>query len=88
MPGIEWDMKINREMASRFGVNTQQIGTAVQLVTNGIFIARYRPDDSDDEVDIRVRYPSRRAAFTRWTICGSPTERRASQWFRSAISSR
>ncbi len=58
LPGIEWDLQINREMASRFGVNTQQIGTAVQLVTNGIFIARYRPDDSDDEVDIRVRYPS------------------------------
>ncbi|MGA7713810.1 MAG: efflux RND transporter permease subunit [Rhizomicrobium sp.] len=58
LPGIEWDMKINRELASRFGVNAQQIGTAVQLVTNGIFIARYRPDDSDDEVDIRVRYPN------------------------------
>ncbi|MDE2133711.1 MAG: efflux RND transporter permease subunit [Alphaproteobacteria bacterium] len=58
LPGIEWDMQINRELASRFGVNAQQIGTAVQLVTNGIFIARYRPDDSDNEVDIRVRYPS------------------------------
>jgi multidrug efflux pump len=58
LPGIEWDMRINREMANRFGVGAQQIGTAVQLVTNGIFIARYRPDDSDNEIDIRVRYPS------------------------------
>lgn len=58
LPGIEWDLKINREMASRFGVNATTIGNAVQLVTNGIFVARYRPDDSDDEVDIRVRYPS------------------------------
>jgi multidrug efflux pump len=58
LPGIEWDMQINREMASRFGVDAQQIGTAVQLVTNGIFIARYRPDDTDNEVDIRVRYPN------------------------------
>jgi multidrug efflux pump len=58
LPGIEWDLEINREMASRFGTNAFAIGTAVQLVTNGIFIARYRPDDSDDEVDIRVRYPS------------------------------
>jgi len=58
LPGIEWDMQIDRELASRFGVNTAEIGTAVQLVTNGIFVARYRPDDSDDEVDIRVRYPS------------------------------
>jgi len=58
LPGIEWNMQIDRELASRFGVNTYEIGTAVQLVTNGIFVARYRPDDTDDEVDIRVRYPS------------------------------
>ncbi len=57
LPGIEWDLKIDRDLASRFGVNTMEIGTAVQLVTNGIFVARYRPDDSEDEVDIRVRYP-------------------------------
>jgi multidrug efflux pump len=58
LPGIEWDLQINREMASRSGANAQSIGTAVQLVTNGILVGKYRPDDTDDEVDIRVRYPS------------------------------
>ena len=58
LPGIEWDLDINREMANRFGVSTQAIGTAVQLVTNGILVGKYRPDDSNDEVDIRVRYPA------------------------------
>jgi multidrug efflux pump len=58
LPGIEWDLDINREMASRLGANAQSIGTAVQLVTNGVLVGKYRPDDSDDEVDIRVRYPS------------------------------
>lgn len=29
----------------------------VQLVTNGLKVGEYRPDDSDDEVEIRVRYP-------------------------------
>ncbi len=58
LPGIEWDLQINREVASRFGANAQSIGTAVQLVTNGILVGKYRPDDSQDEVDIRVRYPS------------------------------
>ena len=57
LPGIEWDLAINRELASRFGVNAQSIGTAVQLVTNGILVGKYRPDDAHDEVDIRVRYP-------------------------------
>ncbi|MBL6937150.1 MAG: efflux RND transporter permease subunit [Alphaproteobacteria bacterium] len=58
LPGIEWDLEINRDVASRFGANAQTIGTAVQLVTNGILVGKYRPDDSQDEVDIRVRYPS------------------------------
>ncbi len=57
LPGIEWDLDIDREMASRFGANAQTIGTAVQLVTNGVMVGKYRPDDTDDEVDIRVRYP-------------------------------
>src|SRR5262249_12374693 len=42
----------------RFGANAQTIGTAVQLVTTGILVGKYRPDDSQDEVEIRVRYPS------------------------------
>ncbi|MEI9995203.1 MAG: efflux RND transporter permease subunit [Rhizomicrobium sp.] len=58
LPGIEWDLDIKRDIASRFGANAQSIGTAVQLVTNGILVGKYRPDDSQDEVDIRVRYPS------------------------------
>jgi multidrug efflux pump len=58
LPGIEMDLDINREIASRFGANAQSIGTAVQLVSNGILVGKYRPDDSEDEVDIRVRYPS------------------------------
>jgi multidrug efflux pump len=58
LPGIEWDLRIDRDVASRFGANVQSIGTAMQLVTDGIFLGDYRPDDSDAQVDIRVRYPS------------------------------
>jgi multidrug efflux pump len=57
LPGIEWDVDINRELASRFGVSTQAIGTAIQLVTNGVLLGKYRPDDLTDEIDIRARYP-------------------------------
>jgi multidrug efflux pump len=58
LPGIEWDLDIDRVAASRFGANAVSIGTAVQLVTDGIFVGEYRPDDSDQQVDIRVRYPA------------------------------
>jgi len=49
---------VKRDVAQRFGVSTQAIGAAVQLVTDGIFVGRYRPADSTRLVDIRVRYPS------------------------------
>jgi multidrug efflux pump len=44
MPGIEWQVKVDR-------------ANAIKLVTNGIKVGEYRPDDTDDEVEIRVRFP-------------------------------
>lgn len=57
LPGIEWVMRVDREMAGRFGADVTSVGAVIQLVTNGILIGEYRPDDSRDEVDIRVRFP-------------------------------
>ncbi len=57
LPGIEWEMAVDRSRAAQAGVNVAEVGRAVQLVTNGVQIGEYRPDDSDDEVEIRVRYP-------------------------------
>ncbi len=57
LPGIEWALAIDREEAGRFGADVSTVGAAVQLVTNGIKVGEYRPDDSEDEIDIRVRYP-------------------------------
>lgn len=56
-PGIEWQLKVNRSDAARFGANATLVGNTVQFVTNGLKIGEYRPDDVDDELDIRVRYP-------------------------------
>jgi multidrug efflux pump len=57
LPGIEWQIEVDRAEASRFGADITTVGSAVQLVTNGIRIGSYRPADTDDEVEIRVRYP-------------------------------
>ncbi|HZD25378.1 MAG TPA: efflux RND transporter permease subunit, partial [Alphaproteobacteria bacterium] len=58
LPGIEWQMQVNRAQAGRFGTDVATVGSMVQLVTNGVKVGEYRPDDADDELDIRVRYPS------------------------------
>ncbi|NOR37071.1 MAG: AcrB/AcrD/AcrF family protein, partial [Woeseiaceae bacterium] len=59
LPGIEWQIKVDRAEAARFGADVTLVGAMVQLVTNGIMIGEYRPDDSDDEIEIRVRYPAK-----------------------------
>ncbi|PML92574.1 efflux RND transporter permease subunit [Vibrio breoganii] len=55
--GIDWTIDVNRADASRFGADASLVGNTVQFVTNGLRVGDYLPDDTDDEVDILVRYP-------------------------------
>ena len=58
VPGIEWEIVVDRARAAMLGVSMQEVGATIQLLTNGIFMGDYRPTDSEEEVDIRVRYPA------------------------------
>ncbi|WP_417485806.1 efflux RND transporter permease subunit [Maricaulis sp.] len=58
LPGVEWRLDVDREEAGRYGADVTQLGAAVQLVTTGTLVGRYRPDDAEEEVDIRVRFPA------------------------------
>ena len=55
--GIEWQLLIDRSNAARFGADATLLGSSISMITNGLKIGEYRPDDVDDELDIRVRYP-------------------------------
>lgn len=57
VPGIEWQVNVDRAQAAMFGVDITAVGTAVQLLTNGVLVGYYRPDDAEEEIDIRIRYP-------------------------------
>lgn len=57
IPGIQWEYAVDRAQASRFGANVTVLGSFIELVTNGLAISEYRPDDTDDEVDILARFP-------------------------------
>lgn len=59
LPGIEWRLNINREKAARFNVDVLTLGTVIQLVTNGIKLSDYQENDSDEEIDIRLKFPSK-----------------------------
>jgi multidrug efflux pump len=57
LPGIEWSMEIDRALAGRYGLSVQEAGGVLQLATDGLLVDKYRPDDADEEIDIRVRFP-------------------------------
>lgn len=65
VPGIEWEITLDRGKAAMMGADITSVGAAIQLVTNGVLVGKYRPDDVDDEVDIRVRYPEEYRTITR-----------------------
>jgi multidrug efflux pump len=56
VPLVDWELIIDKPKAAQFGADIFTIGKAVSLVTNGIMIGKYRPDDVDDELEIFVRY--------------------------------
>lgn len=57
LPGTEWRLTVDREMAATQGADMQSVGNVLQMVTHGLLLATYRPADATDEVDIRVRLP-------------------------------
>ncbi|HEY8571044.1 efflux RND transporter permease subunit [Phenylobacterium sp.] len=70
-PGIEWNLQVDREAAGRYGADVLSVGQAIQFLTGGVLVGRYRPDDVQDELDIRVRFPAdarNNAAFDRLKI--------------------
>lgn len=58
LEGIEWELDVDREAASRMGASIASVGSLVKMVTSGLNLGAYRPNDADDEVDIRLRLPT------------------------------
>ncbi|OOC09503.1 MULTISPECIES: efflux RND transporter permease subunit [Thioalkalivibrio] len=58
LPGVELEVRFDREQAARFGVDVPLLGDGVQLLTDGILLGSWRPDFTDEEVDIRLRLPA------------------------------
>ena len=58
IPGIEWQLIVDRTQAGIYGADIATVGNMVKLVTTGIQVSSYRPDDTPEELDIVVRYPT------------------------------
>jgi multidrug efflux pump len=57
LPGIDWQLKVDRGEAARYGASPGAVGAVVQMVTSGLKLSDYRPAGSDDAVDIVLRLP-------------------------------
>jgi len=58
LPGVDWEIEVDRAEAGRLGLDVGRIGAALQFVTEGALVGQYRPLNAEEEVDIRIRYPS------------------------------
>lgn len=58
IPSIEWQLSVDRTQAGLYGIDVTTVGNMVRLVTTGVKVSSFRPDDTNEEVDIVVRYPS------------------------------
>ena len=56
LPGTEWSLVTDRDAASRHGVSITGLGTMIKMLTRGVRISEYRPDDSEDELDVVMRF--------------------------------
>ncbi len=63
LPGIDWKIEVDKSEAAKYGAGINTVGSAVQLVTNGLKATEYRPVDSDKSVDILVRFPPDRRSL-------------------------
>ncbi len=64
IPGIEWQLQVDRAQAGRYASNIFDVGNVVQFVTNGVKVGEYRPNDTDEEIEIRVRFPDADRSIT------------------------
>src|SRR5262245_2525775 len=63
LPGIDWNLEVDKAEAAKFGASPLTVGTAVQLVTNGVKVSEYRPTTTDKSVDILLRFPPERRSL-------------------------
>ncbi|GGK37555.1 efflux RND transporter permease subunit [Salinarimonas ramus] len=63
LPGVDWTLEVDKAEAARYGANALTVGNVVQLVTNGLKVTEYRPNDTDTSVDVLVRFPAERRSL-------------------------
>jgi multidrug efflux pump len=73
LPGIDYEIRVDRNEAARYGADLTVVGQAVRLLTTGVTVSSYRPAGSTETVDIRVRFPDEKRTLDRVSNLKVPT---------------
>ena len=55
LPSIEWRVDVDRKRAAQYQASVAALGNSIKMVTNGVVLTDIRPDDTDEELDVRLR---------------------------------
>lgn len=54
-PGVEWRVQVDRVKAAELGMDINLIGQSTRLFAQGVTVTSFRPETSEESIDIRVR---------------------------------
>ena len=56
VPALEWVVEVDKDRASLFDIDIVSLGNFIKLNTNGVVLSKYRPDYTNDEIDIVLKF--------------------------------
>ena len=72
-PSIEYQLYVDREEAAKYGASIAIIGNTIKLITGGLKLSEFRPNDSDDSIPIYLRLPENQRTIDQLNSIKIPT---------------
>ncbi|MCH1613300.1 MAG: efflux RND transporter permease subunit, partial [Flavobacteriales bacterium] len=72
-PSIEYQLYVDREEAAKYGASIAIIGNTIKLITGGLKLSEFRPDDSNDSIPIYLRLPENQRTIDQLNSIKIPT---------------
>ena len=64
---------MDRKRAAQYGASVGLLGNSIKMVTSGVVLTEYRPDDTDEELEIRLRFPPEQRSLDELSRLRIPT---------------
>ena len=56
VPGVDWELIVDRGQADKYQIDLIKVGNVIQMLTHGLKISDFMPENSDEEVDVVVKF--------------------------------